>query len=130
MRRRLSVDERGQAATEFAIVLPLLMLVLVGIVQGAAMLNHWLTLNDAVRVGARVASIDAPLGAAAATSAAQKAIQDAAGGVTVTSVQVSSPTWSTGDPVTVSASTPYSISLLGVVVLAGNLTSSTTQRDE
>jgi Flp pilus assembly protein TadG len=123
-------EERGQSATEFAVVLPLLMIFLLGIVQGAVMLNHWLTLNDAVRVGARIASIDASQGQATATSAAQQAMQDAASGVTLSGVQITSPTWQSGDSVTVTASTPYTINLLGVVVMSGNLTSSTTQRNE
>ena len=38
--------------------------------------------------------------------------------------------WTHGEDVTVSATYPYSISLLGIVVASGNLTSSTTERIE
>jgi hypothetical protein len=45
-------------------------------------------------------------------------------GVTVTS------SWQQGEDVTVSATYPYDISLLGFVVKSGNLTSTTTERVE
>jgi hypothetical protein len=45
------------------------------------------------------------------------------------SVDVSS-TWSAGSPVTVTATYPYSISLLGWVVTSGSLTTKTTEAVE
>jgi len=45
-------------------------------------------------------------------------------------VTPTSPTWDPGSDVTVRATYPYSISLLGVVVKSGTLTSSTTERVE
>jgi Flp pilus assembly protein TadG len=130
MRKRgLRHDEHGQAVTEFAVVLPLLATILLAIVQCGIVLNHYLTLNDAVRVAARTAAASADLGAASASSAAQQAMTGAADGITLENVSVSS-TWQTGDPVTVSATTPYTVTLLGVTVASGSFKSSTVERVE
>ena len=50
-------DERGQAMTEFAIVLPILIVLLFGIVQFGILFNNYVTLTDAVRAGARAAAV-------------------------------------------------------------------------
>ena len=46
-------EDRGQAMTEFAIVLPILVVLLFGIVQFGILFNNYVTLTDAVRAGAR-----------------------------------------------------------------------------
>lgn len=128
-RLRAHDDERGQAVVEFALVLPFLFILLFGIIQGGITLNHYLTLTDAVRAGARTASVSADLGAGGAAAAATTAMTNAAGGLALQDPQVQS-TWQSGAPVTVSAEVPYSITILGVTVASGNLTSTTTQRVE
>jgi hypothetical protein len=87
------------------------------------------TLTDATRAGARKAAVDrqVPNPAAAATaavksSAANLKLSDLS--VTVTS------TWQPSSDVTVTATYPYSISLLGMVVKSGRLSSTTTERVE
>lgn len=45
--------EHGQALVELAIVLPILLLLLTGMIQFGLMLNKYLSLNDAARAGAR-----------------------------------------------------------------------------
>ncbi len=50
-------DERGQSMTEFAIVLPILVVLLFGIVQFGILFNNYVTLTDAVRAGARAAAV-------------------------------------------------------------------------
>ena len=122
-------DEHGQAITEFAVVLPILATILLAIIQCGIVLNHYLTLNDAVRVAARTAAANADLGGGSATSAAQQALTNAAGGIALQSVSITS-SWQSGQPVTVSAATPYTITLLGVTVAAGSFTSTTVERAE
>lgn len=53
-------SERGQALVEFAIVLPLLLLLLLGIVDFARAWNVFEVLTDAAREGARVAVVFQP----------------------------------------------------------------------
>jgi uncharacterized protein (UPF0333 family) len=45
--------ERGQAVIEFAIILPVLVLIIGGIVKFGILYNHYVTLTDAVRAGSR-----------------------------------------------------------------------------
>ncbi len=50
-------DQRGQALVELALVIPLLMTLLLGIVEFGRIYTAQLTLNNAVRAGARAASV-------------------------------------------------------------------------
>jgi Flp pilus assembly protein TadG len=47
-------NEKGQSLVEFAILLPLLLLLLMGILEFGIMLNSYLTINNAAREGARL----------------------------------------------------------------------------
>jgi Flp pilus assembly pilin Flp len=49
--------ERGAAAVEFALVLPVLLLVIFGIIDFGRMLNAQITLTEAAREGARATSL-------------------------------------------------------------------------
>lgn len=95
MRTRL--DERGSAAVEFALVLPMVLTVTLALVQVGVFIRDRILVEAAARAGARAAALaDDP---AAVTLAAQQAapVLDP-GAMTVTA------SWpgSRGDPVTVS----------------------------
>ena len=114
---------------EFTIVLPILLLLLLGILQFGVVFNNYITLTDAVRAGARQAavgrSVADPAGAAVSRVRASATDLDQAKlSVSVTSA------WTQGADVTVIATYPYSIQLLGMVVTNGNLTSKSTERVE
>ncbi len=47
-------NDKGQSLVEFAILLPLLLLLLMGILEFALMLNSYLTINNSAREGARL----------------------------------------------------------------------------
>jgi Flp pilus assembly protein TadG len=123
--------EHGQAMTELALVMPIFAMLLLGIVQFGIAFNNYLTLTDATRAGARRAAVSRFVGDQGAS--AKIAVENAASGldpakldanITVTS----SPDWSTtGSQVSVTASYPYSINILGFVVKAGSLTSTTKE---
>jgi Flp pilus assembly protein TadG len=129
-RRHTFRNERGQTMVEFALVVPILCVILFGIFQFGALYNDYVTLTDATRVGARKAAVsrhDAdPVGAAVT------ATRNAASGLTPGKlvVTVTASGWEHGDSVTVDASYPYSVNLLGVVVKKGTLKSKTTERVE
>ena len=129
-RRHTLRDERGQTMVEFALVVPILCIVLFGIFQFGALYNDYVTLTDATRVGARKAAVsrhEANPAGAAVTAARNSASGLTPGKLVVT---VTSTGWDHGDSVTVDASYPYKINLLGVVVKTGTLKSKTTERVE
>ena len=124
-------NEEGQGIVEFAFVLPMLLALILGIVQFGIVFNNYLTLNDATRVGARKAAVSRFLGDNGA--AARAAVIAAAANLSLSpsQVDVQATSWTTpGSDVSVSASYPYSINILGWVVKSGNLTSSTHERLE
>jgi Flp pilus assembly protein TadG len=125
--RRLVAQERGQAATELALVLPILLVIFLGIVQLEIVFNHYLALTDAVRSGARAAATSA--GNDDPAGAAEAVVRDAASGLDGLEVSVDSD-WQPGSKVTVTASVPYDIGVLGLVVTSGRLTSRTIERVE
>ena len=122
-------SERGQAMTEFAVVLPILVVLLLGIVQFGIVFNNYVTLTDAVRAGARTAVVSREATDPAGTATA--ALRASATNLNQSKLAVSvSSSWAPGSTVTVTATYPYSVSLLGWVVHAGSLTSTTTERVE
>jgi Flp pilus assembly protein TadG len=123
-------NERGQTMVEFALVVPILCVVLFGIMQFGALYNDYVTLTDASRVGARKATVSKyevnpeAVAEAAARNSAKGLDPDKLG------VLVSATAWERGQSVTVVATYPYEIDLLGFVVASGDLTSETTERVE
>lgn len=115
---------------EFALVLPVVLMVLFGIIQFGIAYNHFETVTDAARVGARKAAVSRtdtdPVGEAV------QAAKDSASGLDPSqmNVVVNAPSWTSGSDVTVQVSYPYSIDIFGLVVKSGDLTSSTTERIE
>ena len=124
-------DERGQTMVEFALVLPLMALLLFGVIQFGILFNNYVTLTDAVRAGVRKAAVSRPLGSGA-IGAAQQAVRDSAADLDQTKLPDPSvtSTWEHGDPVSVCATYPYDVKLLNVVVASGNLKSCTQERVE
>jgi Flp pilus assembly protein TadG len=123
--------EDGQTLVEFALVLPLIAILLFGVIQFGIVFNNYLTLTDAVRTGARKAAVSRNLGASGASNAAKQAVVDAGVDLKLKTGDVNvSSAWNPGDKVTVQAQYPYSINLLGFVVKSGFLKSATTERVE
>jgi Flp pilus assembly protein TadG len=133
MTRRLSLrNEAGQAIAEMALVLPLLASLLFGIAQFGIVFNNYITLTDATRAGARKAAVARFTGDAGA--AAKAMVFSSASSLKSPPLQVtvsSSSNWSVpGSDVTVTATYPYSINILGLTVKSGNLTSTQKERLE
>jgi Flp pilus assembly protein TadG len=127
-------SQKGQAIVEFALVLPILMAILLGIIQFGIVFNNYITLTDATRAGARKAAVSRFLNDNGAS--AKQAVSDAAAGLDLSKLNptisvTASPDWnSPGGTVTVSASYPYSLNILGWTVVSGNLNSTTRERLE
>ena len=56
-RNRRARREEGQAYVEFAFVLPVLLLIVMGIIQFGVVFKDYIALTDAIRVGARQAAV-------------------------------------------------------------------------
>jgi len=126
--KRLRRSE-GQTLVEFALVLPVLCMLLFGVIQFGVVFNNYVDLTDAVRAGARKAAVSRL--AADPVGAATQAVVGSAGDININPANVSvTSDWQAGDSVTVHATYPYSINLLGIVVASGNLQSTTTERVE
>lgn len=122
--------EKGQALTEFALVLPVLALLLFAILQLGVVFHQYVNITDAARAGARQGAVSRHLGTDAAT-AVEDRVRESAGDLDQSKLGVTvSSTWQQGEDVTVTTTYPYDIDVLGVVVKSGNLTSTTTERVE
>jgi Flp pilus assembly protein TadG len=127
--KRIVRREEGQALVEFALVAPILFLILFGIVQFGIAFKHSIALTDAVRAGARKATVSRTL--ADPTSATKSAVLNAASDLNPSKVNVTvASSWTPGANVTVTATYPYAINILGIVVASGDLHSATTERVE
>jgi Flp pilus assembly pilin Flp len=130
-RRHLHLrDERGQTMVEFALVIPIICLVLFGVLQFGMLYNDYVTVTDASRVGARKAAVSRL--AANPAAAAEAAARSSAAGLDQSEldVNVTATAWEHGESVTVETRYPYEIDLLGLVVASGELSSETTERVE
>ena len=126
MRRRHA--ERGSAAVEFALLLPILLLVLLALVQVGVVARDQLVLTQASRAGAREAAVDGSV------DAVHEAVRSAATGLDAERVAIDV-VWSgeRGDPVTVSLvyEVPVASPLAGwLLPETVTLSSSATMRQE
>jgi Flp pilus assembly protein TadG len=130
--RNLSLrSEHGQAATEMALILPILAAILLGIAQFGILFNNYITLTDATRTGARKAAVSRFTGDQGA--AAEAAVRAAASNLTPSKlvVSVKADNWKVpGGDVIVTATYPYDLNILGWVIQSGDLTSTTKERLE
>lgn len=128
--RRVSPScERGQSMTELAIALPVLCLLIFGVIQFGILFNHYVTLTDAARAGARKAAVSRHASDPESTTADQ--VRTSASDLDQDDLDVDvASSWEQGENVTVTASYPYEVDLLGFVVASGTLTTTVTERVE
>ena len=138
--------EEGQALVEFALVLPILLMIVTGITSFGIVFYRYVTLTDAVRVGARTLALQRG-NSDPCTSTANQTVASAVD-VGLTNSQLtfsyngtpfyassscsgSGTGWNQGDSVTVQASIPYSLSIFGLVTVhSGTLTAHATDAVE
>jgi Flp pilus assembly protein TadG len=124
-------NERGQTMVELALVLPILVVLVLAIAQFGVAFNNYVTLTDAARAAARKGAVSRESGNPQGDC--QSAGYSAGGDLNnpgTDFVVTCSSSWSPGSDVTVTASYPYSISLLGWVVASGRLNTTMRERVE
>jgi Flp pilus assembly protein TadG len=125
--------EQGQTMAEFTLVLPVLAILLFGVIQFGIVFNDYLAVTDAVRAGARQAAVARYLPDSQRVPKVEAKVRSSAENLTQSKLKVfvtASSNWDPGSDVTVRATYPYSINLLGKVVKDGFLESKTTERVE
>jgi Flp pilus assembly protein TadG len=129
-RRKIQIgSERGQSLVEFALALPILVLLLFAVIQFGVAFNNYVTLTDATRAGARKAAVGRQLSNPQSTTIT--AVRNSATDLRQGDLDVTvSSTWEPGADVNVTATYPYTINLLGIPVKTGRLSSTTTERVE
>ena len=85
-------NQKGASAVEFAIILPVLVMILFGMFQFGIAYNNWIALTHAAREGARLAAVGAY---------DEQTVRDSAPSVNIESVNVTGLDGSIGDSVTV-----------------------------
>ena len=111
------LGRRGQAAVEFALVLPILLIMLVGIVEFGRAWNLHQVITDAARESARKAAIaDASVTQAQIEAVANSAMT--AAGVDPAQATITLTDWDApgGDPLTVQIELPYTFTFFGPLV--------------
>ena len=113
---------------EFAIAAPILLVILLGIMQFAAVYHDWVALTDAARAGARTAA-ESRANTNRVQVVKNAVIASASSDLNSSKLSVDNPatSWSPGSNVKVCAHYPYSISIMAISVASGNLDSCTTQ---
>ena len=122
-------DERGQTAVEFALIAPLLVILLLAIIQFGVAFHNYVTITDAARAGARQAIVarfasgnftDATQTVKNAASSLDPKLLNKPGAISITS----SGGMVAGSQVTVTVNYPYTIDipLIGLTVSSGTLT--------
>jgi len=102
VKKRIQIrSQQGQTMTEFALVLPVLALILFAVIQFGIVFNNYITLTDATRAGARKAAVSRQ--DANRNSDVVTAVRSSASGLTASKLSVPPPTstWNSGDDVTV-----------------------------
>lgn len=105
-------DDRGAAAVEFALVLPLLLLIVMGISQFGITFSQWLQIEHAAREGARWGSLGYAAGAVGQAGTVRFKVDEAAPSLypRLTNAQITvtpaNPIDHSGDPVTVQVTYP------------------------
>ena len=85
-------NEKGASAVEFALVLPIYLMLVFGIFQFGIAFNNWIALTHAAREGVRLAAVG---------QYDEQRVRDSAPSVAIQSISVSGQEGAVGDPVTV-----------------------------
>ncbi|MBC8386643.1 MAG: pilus assembly protein [Actinobacteria bacterium] len=90
--KKLIKNNKGASAVEFALILPLLVMMVFGIFQFGIAYNNWIALTHAAREGARLAAVG---------QYEESRVRESAPSVQIESIVVTGQDGNIGDPVTV-----------------------------
>jgi len=131
-RGRWARDESGQAAVEFALVVPLLCLIIIAILHFGKVMNYWLDLNQVASEGARKAAVNTYTTDAQYDTYIRSRLETAelrTGGTTpipaasTVAICLLPGQRNVGDPVTVQVAVLYSLPFIGkTVTIRGSAT--------
>jgi Flp pilus assembly protein TadG len=127
LRRRLPLrDERGVALVEFALIAPVLFLVLLGMLDFGRAMNNWNDVTQLANEGARLAAVSTDPTSAVSSGASNYGLPAPTTSITCSGSK------QTGDSVTVQVTVPYTwyVGKLVPFVLPSTLKSSATMRLE
>jgi len=141
--RALLSDNSGAQAVEFALIGPLLLMLIMGIIQFSITLNNYIELAEGVRTGARSLAISRAIANATPYTTTVNNISSSAGNLTASSITVtvsvngtactsdatcsSALSTAAGLPASVTATYPCNLKVMGVNFLPTcNLQSQTT----
>lgn len=128
-RRTTDARERGQTLTEFTLIVPILLVLVLAILQFGIIFNNYVTLTDAARAGARKGAVSRQL--PDPVKACTDQVKAAAQNLNPADLTVScSSSWQPGSDLTVTATYPWSVSLLDWVVGSGRLSTTMKERVE
>lgn len=102
--KRYIRNNRGQALVEFALIVPVLLMLVLGIMEFSMVIHQYMVVAGASREGARAAALGG------SNAAIEAAVQNAATGLDSTKLTVTpspTPTRTQGDPVTVTVTYPF-----------------------
>lgn len=121
--------EDGQAFVEFALIVPVLLtIILAGISFGDLFLKYQ-QLSAATSEGARTGIVSR--NQSSRSNLVEQATRSAAPNLTAKDLNVAiTSTWNAGDPITVTATYPATVRVLGVTLFDSTLTSTRTMRVE
>lgn len=125
LRTRLRRSDSGQALTEFALVMPIVLLLLIGIIEFGRAWNVQQVITDAAREGARQAVLANPAVTQAGVigninaALARAAIDTNTAQITI--IGTVGTTTATGTLLTVDIQTPYQFRFLGALISLANL---------
>lgn len=122
--------QQGQAMVEFALVLPILLTIVLAGLQFGTVYLKWQQLSAGASEGARKAIVSRQ--ASGREDLVRDAVRNAAPNLTPSSslnVMITG-SWDAGDPITVEATFPVQVDILGVHIYDGTISSQRTMRVE
>jgi Flp pilus assembly protein TadG len=122
----LKHSDSGSAAVEFALVLPILLLLVVGMLDFGVTYNHWISLTDLAHEGARLAAVGPATASDVKTLGASYGLDP----TKVTATVTSATDGTLGKYWTVTVQYPFDLTIPWWGSSAGSLTATARMRDE